>query len=316
MDDLRNELKSMFTSYWMYLTVNAACKLNLFDLIKSGKDSFLKLKNTMNADKVSLKLLLDALVYMEFIEYKGGLYFLNEKSYYLTDDHEFSLKNACVLWGMEHMDAWQLLDENIITGKPVFDNYFQYLSDKPGKLENYHKAMYEYAVEDYKDITKVIDFSKYNFIMDVGGGLGALITNIKKTYPYKRCTLFEMPEVIDLVNDNDIELIGGDFFTEVPESPDCIILSRVIHDWEDSKANLILKNCYDALQPDGHLIIIENFVDEIDDKASLLSLNMRLICKSYERSKEEYLKLLSANGFKFVYQKKLNKLQNILIVSK
>jgi hypothetical protein len=110
--------------------------------------------------------------------------------------------------------------------------------------------------------------------------------------------------------------ISGDFFKEIPPIADGIIMSRVIHDWEDKKARLILKNVYHALPSTGKLYLIEILKDNLKDGATLLSLNMLLMCNSYERTKEAYLSLLIEVGFKVKEVKSLNTLQSIIICEK
>ncbi len=316
MNKNRNDLKSLFTSYWEYLAIQTACKLSVFDFIIAGINTLSKLQSEIKGDENALNTLLIAITNNGYLIKNDDVFSLTEKSIYLTDDHPESLKNACILWGIEHMDAWQNLENTIKTGKPEFSNYFEYLSDKPSKLENYHKAMNEYSIEDYENICNIIDFAGFKSIMDVGGGLGGLIKQIGMQFSEKDLLLFEKPEVVDLVPSTSVELIKGDFFNIIPSIADCIILSRVIHDWEDSKANKILANCYSALPEKGQLILIENFSNEIKNNASLLSLNMMIMCESHERTKDEYLNLLSDAGFNIKEIKKLNELQYIIISEK
>lgn len=49
----------------------------------------------------------------------------------------------------------------------------------------------------------------------------------------------------------DIKKISGSFFDKIPSQSEVIILSRVLHDWNNEKAGIILKNCYDALPIGG-----------------------------------------------------------------
>lgn len=46
------------------------------------------------------------------------------------------------------------------------------------------------------------------------------------------------------------ELVEGDFFESVP-SADTYILKKVIHDWDDERAAIILKNCRTAMTANG-----------------------------------------------------------------
>ncbi len=176
--------------------------------------------------------------------------------------------------------------------------------------------MYEYARDDYKNLPELIDFSKYKSVMDIGGGYGAIIQNIKLKNPQLECILFDLPEVIQNVNIQGVTAIGGSFFEKIPVQADAVILSRVIHDWNDHKANIILQNCYRVLYKNGTLYIIENCLDNTSIDLSLLSLNMTVICGSHERTSTEYIQLAQNVGFEYKNQTKLNELQTILIFQK
>jgi hypothetical protein len=176
--------------------------------------------------------------------------------------------------------------------------------------------MYQYAKDDYKMLPEVIDFSKHKSVMDVGGGYGALIENIKKKNPNLECILFDLPKVIDKVTVPNFKKISGSFFDKIPNQTEAIILSRVLHDWNDVKASLILKNCFEALSNNTTLYVIESCSDKIKIDLSLLSLNMTAMCESNERTSAQYILLCENAGFQFHSETKLNELQTILIFKK
>ena len=151
--------------------------------------------------------------------------------------------------------------------------------------------------------------------MDVGGGYGAAINNIKAMNPNVECILFDLEKVVLKVNVQKIMKISGNFFDKIPIQSEVIVLSRVLHDWNDEKANIILKNCYEALPSNGTLFVIENLAEKIND-ISLLSLSMTIICESYERTKNEYEKLLINNKFSIASITQLNNFQYILTAIK
>jgi hypothetical protein len=224
-------------------------------------------------------------------------------------------------WSGEHLTAWQSLDFSIKTGKSSFEAiynkpFFDFLNDNPEKLHAYHKAMYQYAKDDYKILPDVIDFSKHKSVMDVGGGYGAVLEKIKNKNPNLVCILFELPKVIDKVAVPNIKKISGSFFDKIPNQTETIILSRVLHDWNDKKASIILKNCFEALPNNGTLYVIENCSDKLKIDLSLLSLNMSAMCESLERASTQYILLCENTGFQFHSETKLNELQTILIFKK
>ena len=104
--------------------------------------------------------------------------------------------------------------------------------------------MYEYARDDYKELPNIVNFGKHKTVMDVGGGYGALITNIAEKNPLTKCILFDLGNVIKDVVFSNIDKIEGDFFCKIPVKTEAIILSRILHDWNDEKATLILKKLF------------------------------------------------------------------------
>lgn len=334
----KSTLKSLFTQYWAFLALRAAVQIGVFEQLQKQKlqKQKMSLANLAEACKVQpqvLAHLLDFLTEERYIKKTAKHnYRLRDLGRLLCENSPHSLKNACLLWGEEHLSAWQALPLTLANGEPAFEQlfgqpFFDYLTDKPQKLSNYHLAMRDYARDDYRNIAKIHDFSPHKTIADIGGGTGALIHNIAKACPNTRCILFELPEVAALAKaqnniqnniqkniQKNVEIIAGDFFAPLPFAADAIILARVLHDWDYEKAAAILANCRNALNKGGRLYILEIMNERV--QAHTLSLNMLLMCKSYERSRRQYAQLLAAAGFKIEKQQAVNALQTMLICKK
>lgn len=316
---LKSELKNTFTSYWHFLALQKACQLGIFDVLAEEKHTFQSLNEYLKTDGKSLNSLLSFFLEEDYLKRRNDFFVVTEKGLLLTENHPESLKNACILWGEEHLTAWQKLDFTLQTGQPSFEKiygkpFFDYLNEHPLKLKNYHLAMRDYAKDDYKDLPNICDFSEHSVIADIGGGLGVLIGYIADAYQNNHCILFDLPTVTKLIEDSDsqpFQIIGGSFFEPFPFNAEALILSRVLHDWSDEDAQTILQNCRTALSSNGFLYIIEIMQDEV--AAHLLSLNMLAMCKSYERTFGEYQKLLKKAGFQVCSRKRWNDLQTILI---
>lgn len=318
--ETKNQLKSFFTEHWKYMAVSIACKLNLFDHLQEEK-TVKQLANELALNEEKLLLLLNALHNADFLNKNADFFSVNSRSNFLTENNPESLKYACLNWSSEHLNAWQNLDFSIQTGKSSFEKiyslpFFDYLNENPEKLHAYHKAMYEYAKDDYKTLPDIIDFSKHKSVMDVGGSYGAVLENINAINPNVECILFDLESVVKNVANPNIQKVSGDFFDKVPNQSDTIILSRILHDWNNEKANIILNNCFEALPNNGTLYVIENCSDKIKIDLSLLSLNMSAMCESYERASTQYILLCENTGFQFHSETKLNELQTILIFKK
>lgn len=319
---IKSELKRMFTEHWNYFAVVSACELKVFDRIYKGQNTLEKFINENNWNPKSFGFLLDYLLSENYVSVdENHDLVLTEKGELLREENENGLYYACLNWSGEHLEAWKNLTFSIQTGLSSFENsykipYFDFLNSDKVKLRNYQKAMNQYALDDYKNLPTIIDFGIHESVIDVGGSLGAVIKLIKQSYPDLKCFLFDLESVLEFVSLSTIVKIQGDFFQEIPKVADAIILARVLHDWDDTKAIIILRNCVKALPEDGTIYIIENCTDKINDKLSLLSLNMTVMCQSFERTSKAYISLGKAAGFHFIESKKLNELQTILIFKK
>jgi len=313
------QLKQIFTSYWHFLALFQACKLNLFEFIKDNTVSLQDISVQLSIKNQPLFHLIEFLIEEGYLVKCNQKHFLTSKGELLTENHPESLKNACLLWGQEHLNAWQHLDFTLKTGKPSFEKlyekpFFKYLQKNPKKLRNYHLAMRDYAKDDYAEICSVIDFSNHRNLADVGGGVGTVTSLIKESNPNIDCILFDLPEVVELIDRASISkftVFSGSFFEPLPFTTNAILLSRVLHDWNDNDAKAILKNCCQALSKEGTIYIIEILQNETT--AHLLSLNMLAMCESYERTLDEYQGLLQAINFEIIETKLLNSLQKIMI---
>ena len=317
---MKDKLKSFFTEHWTYMAVSTACQLNLFDHLQEQK-TVKQLANELSLNEEKLLLLLNALHNDDFLVKNDDFFKVNSLSEFLTENNSESLKYACLNWSSEHLNAWQNLDFSIITGKSSFEEiykkpFFDFLNDNPEKLHAYHKAMYQYAKDDYKTLTDVIDFRKHKSVMDVGGSYGAVIEAIKAKNPNVECILFDLEKTVKNAVFSAGQKINGNFFDKIPSIAEAFILSRILHDWNNEKATNILNNCFKALPNNGTLYVIENCTDKIKIDLSLLSLNMTAICNSYERTSQEYISLAQNANLVFQSEVKLNELQTILIFKK
>jgi hypothetical protein len=99
------------------------------------------------------------------------------------------------------------------------------------------------------------------------------------------------------------ETVAGDFFQAVPSGADGYILKSVIHDWDDARSLTILKNCHQAMAPQGKLLLVELVLpDHIDQSPKSRigtgsDLNMLVNAGGRERTENEFRQLFQNAGF-------------------
>ena len=96
------------------------------------------------------------------------------------------------------------------------------------------------------------------------------------------------------------ECVAGDFFERVPAGGDTYVLSRVLHDWDDTDARRILDTCRAAMAPAARLLVIDAVlpVRALDAPGAIrMDLHMLMLFGSRERTEAELGALLGAAGF-------------------
>ena len=116
----RDFLKSFFTEHWKYMTVIAACKLNLFDTLYFSGKTITEISEELEIEEKNLDFLLEGLISFEFLNKIENKYFLNNLSELLSDHHPETLKYACLNWSGDHLEAWGSLDLSIKSGDSFF----------------------------------------------------------------------------------------------------------------------------------------------------------------------------------------------------
>ncbi len=305
------------TGFWMSRAVWVAAKLGLADLLKSGPKTAEELAQATSTHAPSLFRILRALASAGvFKKENDGRFGLTPLSETLITDAPGSTRWFIISeLGQEHYPAWGNLMHSVKTGEVAFDDFFgmdiwKYFSQNPEDAAVFNDSMSANTAAVNEAITSLYDFSKFNKIVDVGGGHGGLITSILQKNADVAGVLFDAPEVIEGARAkleaagvaDRCEAVAGNFFEAVPEGGDAYVMKWIIHDWEDEKAITILKNCRQHTQSGDRLIIVDCVVPENDepDFSKTFDLNMLVMTGGKERTAAEFQELLAAAGFKLL----------------
>ncbi len=95
------------------------------------------------------------------------------------------------------------------------------------------------------------------------------------------------------------EFIAGDFFDSVPAA-DVYVIKKVIHDWDDERAAMILRNCRKAMLPNGKVLLVETLVPPGDEPDQIKSIDvvMLAVTGGLERTEAQYASLFDAAGLR------------------
>ncbi|MBW3596802.1 MAG: methyltransferase [Planctomycetes bacterium] len=304
----RDVLSRLISGYQPSQAIYVAAKLEIADLVKDGPRSVDDLAAATGAHAASLYRLLRALAGMGiFAEDDERRFSLTPPAELLCRDHPESQYAFAVMMGEEHYHVWGDLFFTVETGQTAFDRIygmpiFEFLSENPEKGRIFDAAMTGIHGRETQPLLDAYDFPDAAVIADVGGGNGSVLIALLKHYPRARGVLFDLPPVIERSRRNiaaegmedRCELAEGSFFDSVPPGADVYLLRHIIHDWDDEKSSLILRNVRRAIQPESRALVLETILPPGNESSPVkfLDLTMMLIPGGKERTEEEYRQLL------------------------
>ncbi len=287
-----------------------AAKLRIPDLLRSGPKTAAELASECGAHASTLERLLRALATLEMFEATPDGRFSNTPlTETLRTDHPQSQRDFTLFLPAPFL--WRPLGElyeSVRTGEPVFERifgerYFEYLSAHPDDAAIFNAVMTQGSTWSSQALLAVYDFSRFERLVDIGGGQGALLRGILEATPRLQGVLFDQPSVVSGASSivtgeiaERCQIVGGDFFESVPEGADAYLMKGIIHDWPDDDAAKILRNTRRAIRPGGTLLLCESTVDSSSRPAGLMELLM-LVLGGRERSEAEFRSLLATAGF-------------------
>ncbi|MGE5775070.1 MAG: methyltransferase, partial [Chloroflexota bacterium] len=305
-------LMQMINGYWNSQMICVAAKLGIADLVADGPKSSAELARTTGTHAPTLYRLLRALASLGvFVEDDQGRFGLTPLAEPLRTGVPDSLHDWVVFAaGVEAWRSWEQLSYSVTTGEAAFEHVWgmpnwDYRAQKPEANAIFNAAMISVSSRRIGPVMGAYDFSGIRTLVDVGGGHGAFIAAILSAYPMMRGILFDLPHVIagaELVLQaagiaGRCETIGGSFLEAAPGGGDAYLLSKVIHDWGDDLAAVILRNCRQVMTVHSRLLLVEAVIPpgNTPHPGKLADINM-LIANSggRERTEAEFRALFHA----------------------
>ncbi|MFI9403521.1 methyltransferase [Nocardia sp. NPDC052316] len=299
---------------WLTQAIHAAAELGIADALADGPRSGAELARTVGADEDALHRLLRLLIsHGIFTRRRDGRYALTSMARALQRDSDVTLRDAALFFGSPiHRDNWSHLVDAVRTGKPVGEalhgmSFFEHARTDRELGTLFDNAMTSIGSLSLTPLLAAYDFGTFDTLVDVGGGEGALLTEILRRAPRSTGILFDLPEVLasapgrlaELGLTDRCAIEAGSFFDAVPQGGDAYLLKHILHDWTEDDAGRILTTVRAAMKPDARLVIIELVVPEHTrpHPGKFIDLEMLVNTGGRERTAEEYRKFLARYGF-------------------
>lgn len=308
----RENLLSVLSGEWVSRALYVVTKLEIADYLKEGPKSLPEIAAFSHSNPESLQRILHMLAsFGIFEEQDGAIFANNEASALLSKSHPDSLHNLSIFYGEDIHTAWDQILKSVSPGTPAFQlsfkqPVFSYFKEHTDRAALFQEAMKEKSTAVIKSSLAAYNFGQFNSIYDIGGGYGHFMLAILKKYPHLNGVVFDVPEVIDTISKRNAQILqkqcklcSGDFFDSIPKGAEAYLLKSVLHDWDDNKAEEILKNCHRAMSQNSRLLIVEVVLLPKDQSpyANCMDVLMLAITGGKERSLSSFSQMLDKSGF-------------------
>lgn len=293
-----------------------AAKLGVADLVADGPKSCDDLATATDSDATSLCRILRCLTsFGVFHEEEDGRFSQTEMSAVLRSDVPDSARAWTVMRGEPFLwRPWGEILHSVKTGGSAFMHAFemdwpQYFGRHPEAAQLFDDGMRSISADKYQAAADAYDFSGVTTTVDVGGGNGGMLTAILRRNPHMRGTVAELGHVIDDARkhlaaaglSDRSECVPINMFESLPAGADAYVMANVIHDWDDERCVVLLRNCCEAMHPDGHVLLVEMVLPPRNEPhlSKIVDIEMLVMTDGgRERSEGRYAALFEAAGLR------------------
>ncbi|HEX3480043.1 MAG TPA: methyltransferase [Kofleriaceae bacterium] len=313
-------LRQLLFGHRVTRIITVAAQLKLADAMDETPRDIAVLAAAVGADPAALHRLLYALASIGLVATSAPDQFaLTPVGACLRSDAPHGLRSWALMESAEYYQtAWDHLLASVRSGSPAFEGavgqpFYDYLDRHPLDGANFSQTMGEVTTVIVDAVLAAYDFTSMERIVDIGGGYGKLLTSLLQRYPTMRGVLLDTPAVIERAKSqiratgvaDRCELVGGDFFADLPAGGDLYLLSRILMDHDDEVSVRLLRNCRRAMTGQSRVHIVQIVLPSPEAEAArhllfdgaMSNLNMFVLGLGAERTEEQYRALLASAGF-------------------
>lgn len=305
-----------YMQYWQSLAILAAANLGIADEVGSTPRPVEELASALKVHPQTLLRLMRALCSRGIFRKLGDRSFAhNALSEALKSGAPGGAREVIRSVGLKSTRAaCTAYEEAIQSGSSAMDlllgpgGSFGHRAQDPDEAGIYDAGMTAAAVSLLEPLHRAYDFSRFDTLVDVGGGQGTLLASILARNPGQRGVLFDTASVVagagpilDRWGARDrCTVCSGDFRADLPANGDAYILKNVLHGYGDEDCIDLLRRIRSRARPGAHVIIIELVMPAGSPLPAHATFDLFLLLggvHSRVRSEPEFRDLLQQAGF-------------------
>lgn len=305
-------LNDVVGGYWTGRIIVAALKLGIVEALgKAGSASSQDIATELKLDNTSVYRVLRGLTVSGFVAEKElDSFSLTEEGGPLLKDHPLSLRSLVLLeLDGVHPKLYNHIEKFVTDGASdafpleygTKDSY-EYMNKDKAFNDLFHEGMSSYSRNEAVHLIAEHDFTKYNTIIDLGGGKGELIKQVRLKNPglKAKCQVVDLPDsFIGEVSTEEVEYIAGDMVKGPIPSADCYLVKHIFEGFNDEWSLSVLKNLHTSMSDDGVMIIIEYTIlpPGVPSFGKLLDCHMIVFGGGKGRTLKDMTELVGKAGF-------------------
>ncbi len=265
-------LRGMITAGWKTRIIYEGVRTGLFDALRDEPRDTASLASELGLHEGALFRVLRALSSLSVCRHVGPRSFaITSMGALLKSDAESSLRSLSIHWGGRVMASLETIGHTLETGEPGRGKGdFGSLNASAFDGQAFNRAMADQSRPVARVLAQLHDFSRYDCVMDVGGGYGGLLTEVLLAHPNVQGAIYDLPAVeagaVNYLSEaglrDRVRYMPGSFFENVAPGADCLLLKFILHDWDDRESAAILANCRTAVEEGASLLIVERIMPE------------------------------------------------------
>ncbi|MGC5663464.1 methyltransferase [Micromonospora sp. WMMD723] len=310
-------LMHLVAGVWGFKTLAVGVEFGLFTRLAGGRTvTVAEAAVEFGLDERPADLLLSASASLGLLDKAGDGYrnsalaeqFLVEgRPYYFGAQVRYSDLRTYLPW---HRVGEALRGNRPLTWDPQQQDSLFDTTD-PELVAQFWDAMFATSRFTARALADAYDFGAHRRLLDVGGGAGAFPIEFCLRLPELRATILDLPHVCVRAGERIAEAgltdrigtVAGDFLADpaLPDGHDVILLSMILHDWDEPTNRALLARCHAALPPGGVIVISELLLNDErtgPPEAALMGMNMLVETEGGKNySGAEYRRWLTDAGF-------------------
>ena len=267
-------LRTISTGFWSSRALSAAIEIGLFSVINAKEYCLEELAKELKVNERGLEVLL------RFLQI-AGLIVRPSKNKFTSSviARKFLDPSKDLYLGFEatiSADVWRAfesLTDKIIGGHASNESpYFSSLNE--AQYKGFFETMRVQGQACAEDLVAKVDLQDRNVLVDVGCGPATYSTAFLQRYPNLNVVLIDLPHVIEITRKKILKthfadrviFLEGSFWEVLPRVEyDCLLFSRILHDWSDEQCIALLKRFIGVLNSNGMIIVHEEMIHDVEN---------------------------------------------------